>query len=621
MANGYLGLPPIAKEEFNRLSKQYYPEDAVCWMKDDRNPGRVETHEVAICEKGKGDLRPFIQGRTFTPLFDNRYAKLIELRRQELVREENAKTKKKIFVTDLSEYGFSAEELKMIGHILKAGALMDDLFQMQAGSYPFRDQLLLGATAADREMMDKYQAPWCYASGDPLCNGLNTFTPHVSPIYPAGMTKEEAKGDFSTPFTVVTRENGSLEAIPYAKSFLGPKMKEAAQELRKASALAVKVGEHSLGGYVMEVAQAFESDALFPYVKADEAWNQMKGHSKFYLRIGPDEVGWHPWQLKGGFHMSFGIIDLKAADAVARYGAIRQEMEEAVARVIGAPYQARQVEVSLPDFVNMVMENGDSRGGVSGTSIGQTLPNWCGDDGTGECPSRTMIFSNKLSKAYGEETMARYTRLLDAETMAYFRPDAVVQSIVDHEFAHNLGPMMNMQAADGKPIKDHLEDYTWKIEEMKAEVGSLFLNHWLGAVRGWYGEEQIRQGYVGVVGWMFGHLKRAYSYYKEGRLHESPSPYQLLSAVLLGRFVETGAVNFNETTKKFNVHFDKMPGVVADLLRDVGQLYMGHDKTAVVAFYDRYTKGDGLKNLHLDAIHEVLGDVPSSLYGYEIRGL
>lgn len=621
MGKGHLGLPQIDRETFNRLSKQYYPEDAVCWVADKKEPGKINPDEIRLCEKTKGNLDDFAPGNSrpvFTSLFDRRYTRIVELRRQELVRKEVDRTIVETVTTDLSQYGLSPEDLQLIRHLLKAGEIMEDLYQMQLGSLQFRDQLLLGGTLTDRQMMERYQQPWCEMSSDPLCNALSTFTPKQASLYPEGMKQEEAKENLSTPFTVVVKENGKLKGIPFAQSFLGDKMREAAGEIRKAAKLARQVDEAPFANYLQKTADAMESDKLFPYVDSDKAWCDMKGKSKYYLRIGPDEVVSDAWQLKAGFHMTFGLIDPKAAESVQAYADIRQNMENAMAGVIGLPYRAREVDVSLPDFVNVIMEKGDMR---SIPAVGQTLPNWCGEDGKGECQSRTMVFSNKLAVSYGPETMERLAQLLDSEALRYFNPKAVVRTVIDHEFAHNLGPQMNMKASDGKAVSEHLGNYTWKLEEMKAEIGAVYFNRWFSADQKWYDDTVVREGYVALASWMFGQLKKAYPKYKEGKLHEARSPYQLLSAVMLGYLTEKKAISFNETSQKFSIRFERMPAAIESLLHDVGQIYMRHNKEEVVAFYDRYTKGNGLQLLHMERIYNALGSLRETRYNFKIEGL
>lgn len=630
MGKGYLGLPPIAQEDFNRLWAQYFPGDGLRWENDDNNNGAIDTDEVTIVN-GSAELGDYLDGwfgpyvfPSFTSFFDSRYRQIVELRRQELVRAELAKTQYVPMVTDFSQEAIPADEKEMIKHILRAGRIMEDLFQMQLGSLAFRDQLLSGATTADEELVERYHQPWCQSSTDPLCNGLSTFTPKINPMEPDGLTQEEAQKlnpAFLAPFTVVQHDGASGdEAVPYAKSFLGSKMQEAAEELRTAAFYAAKVGEGPLAEYMTKVADALGSDRPFPFVGSDDAWFRMKGQSKYYLRIGPDEVQWDAWQKKAGFGMTFGRIDASAASSVEKYGALRQRLEHAFAETIGAPYQERQVAIELPDFINVVMENGDARGGVWGTPAAQTLPNWCGEDGTAECKSRTMLFQNKNAKTYSPEVLQKYGLLLDAASMANLEVEALSGGMVDHEFAHNLGPRQNLPAEDGQALEQHIGDYSLKIEELKAQTGALFFNGLLGEWKE-RTEKEVKAAYTAEVLWMFGQLRRGLPRFHQGTFHETPSPYQQLAAVQLGYLQEKGAIVFDPAEQRFSIRYEKMHDAVRDLLREVGQMYLRHDPKEIAAFFERYTKGDGLASLQMPLIDQAIGQMPGNLYRWEVRGI
>ncbi|MDO8494809.1 MAG: hypothetical protein Q7S68_05680 [Deltaproteobacteria bacterium] len=622
---GYLGLPAIDRERFNRLSKLYYPNDAVCWVKDKQNIGVIDPDEINRCEWGDAAnfTKPDPKGRPeFNSLFDSRYQQIVELARQEAVRKQLARNVMFTIPVDLNHYKLNAAQKDLVSQILKVGTVVDELFQMQLGSHPFREQLEQGGTPADQELFSRYQEPWCQSNDDPLCNGLPTFTPYVSPIYPNGMTSEELKGDLSTPFSVVTRsEQGQYEAVPYAQSFLSPKMQEAAEEMMKAADLAVAAGEKGMADYLRKLAAAMASDKPYPYGEVDAAWNAMKGKSKFYLRVGPDETGWDKFETKAGFHMTFGIIDPNAEKKISFYSKLRQKMEDAFASVIGSPYKARKVEVSMPDFVDVVMESGEDHGRVDGTNAAQTLPNWCGEDGTADCTRRTMLFSNKTSRGYGPAIMQHYAKLLAPESFKYFNPNATATSAVNHEFAHNLGPQMGDRFADGITMKDALGDMGLKMEEMKAELGGTYLEGWLAA-GGHRTKEQVRQSYTAALLWSLTMLRRGLPQYKNGKFHEVKSPYILLSAVRVGYLMEKGALSFDPSAGEFGqftIDYDKVHAAATDLLHDVGQLYANHDREGILAFYQKYTK-ERIDLLHLDAIDKAVGDVPVGLFRYDVSG-
>ncbi len=98
-------------------------------------------------------------------------------------------------------------------------------------------------------------------------------------------------------------------------------------------------------------------------------------NSKWYLRIGPDEVYFEPCSWKAGFHVSFARINPDSLNWQNKLEPVKGDMEKALAALAGPPYKARDVKFKLPDFIDIVLNAGDSRPPL-GATIGQSLPNW-----------------------------------------------------------------------------------------------------------------------------------------------------------------------------------------------------------------------------------------------------
>ena len=152
-------------------------------------------------------------------------------------------------------------------------------------------------------------------------------------------------------------------------------MQAASNELR-AAARAPRpaiASEAALKAYLEAATKAFRDNNWVP---ADEAWSRMTAtNSKWYLRIGPDEVYAEPCGIKALFHLSFGRINQKSLRLQTMLDPLKAEMEKLVAALAGPPYQARPVTFHLPDFVDIVLNAGDSRPPM-GATFGQSLPNF-----------------------------------------------------------------------------------------------------------------------------------------------------------------------------------------------------------------------------------------------------
>src|SRR5262249_17535874 len=131
--------------------------------------------------------------------------------------------------------------------------------------------------------------------------------------------------------------------------------------------------EKSLADYMRAAAKAFRDN---DWESADEVWSKMSSqNSKYYLRIGPDEVYWEPCSQKAGFHVTFARINKESLGWQQKLVPLQQNMEADLAKLIGAPYRERKVSFHLPDFIEIILNAGDDRHAF-GATIGQSLPNW-----------------------------------------------------------------------------------------------------------------------------------------------------------------------------------------------------------------------------------------------------
>lgn len=613
---GYLGLPQVPKEEFNRIAKQI--EGGACWVNDETNPGTPDPTEIALCNAKQGVLDDYVElqmgerGNT-TPValtkgFNLFYRNAVEKLRQELIQKQVARTVLIDIPIDLNKYQLNADQKKMAVAILKAGRVMDELFQAQQGVSP--DYVQQG-TLADWEFLKKYQTLWC-EDKNPLCVADSRFPKQTTPLYPEGITCAEMQGDLTNPFSIVAEEKNAkgerhLESVPYAISSLSPLQWKASKALKEAAIMARAAKEASLADYMDAVAEAVLSSKTFPYVKSDEKWITSK-NSRFFLRIGADEYNEDTiCQSKAQYHMTFAIKDPKAEENLSRAMRHKQDMEVYLASLIPG-YQPRKIQLEPPEPMDVVMESGDSKGGFIGTSAAQTLPNWCGEDGKAECKTRIMLFSNKTKLSYNPELFAAFKEIFTSEIYSNINVDAVMDTIVYHEVSHNLGPQMKNYVAK-------LGNMLGRLEELKAETGSVALQPKLEELG--LAKKEGRKGlYTGLLAWSLGHIRRGASLGE--KYSETKSAYQQLAAVIVGHFTEQGA--FTYKNGQWDIVWDKAPEAAKTLYARVGQAYLKGDRTAIEAFFKQYTSGDGLKYLHLDRLNETIVKVPFPLFHFTVTG-
>lgn len=594
-------LPAIPREDFNRIAKTI--SGAVCLSSDT---------ELAFCKPSKASLDSYVKGEEFTEKFANQYRRVGEIYRRELVKKELARTKVVTIKSNLDDYKLNPAQKQMLADILDLGQTMEEAYQRQRGALAYKQEVETKGTRDDREFYQRYQSVWCDDLENRYCNAVFSLPKFSTPLYPDGVNCEkDIKGDdLTNPFSVVRQDvTGKLRAIPYAEDAeLKYIQAVAAAKANKTAASARKAGEEGIAKYLEEVALALQSKKPYPYAKSDEAWLVSKD-SKFFLRVGPDEdQDDKTCGTRAQFHMLVGIVDPAGSKKIEGFLPYKQEFEEYLASLVPG-YKVRQINIAPLDSVNVIREFGDSRGNTKGTAVGQTLPNWGGENGKADPKTRIMIYKNKTQKAYSKEMLDAFAQILSKNVLDQADLEEVTNTIIHHELAHNLGPQkQNYQGSIGDLID--------RIEEMKAEIGGLALRP-LFEKRGLADPEKRKSGYAGLLFWCLGHIRRGS--YRGENFYKTQSPYQQLAAVIVGHFTEKGAFTYNNGT--WDIDYDKCPEAASSLYTAVGSTYLKANRQAVADFFMQYTSGTGLQALHLDRINETIAKVPSTLFDYKITGL
>ncbi|KAB2897204.1 MAG: hypothetical protein F9K40_13265 [Kofleriaceae bacterium] len=395
---------------------------------------------------------------------------------------------------------------------------------------------------ASRMMFFRNQGPFCEAprtEGEVACTALPLRPPNISGLYPEALQKDpkfceaiarapnaaELMGHFS--IVVPGATPGTWAAKPYHLAYKED-MEAVAVELEAAAAAIKSAEEQPFAAYLRAAARAFRDN---DWEAADQAWLDMgnKG-SKWYLRIGPDEVYHDPCALKAGFHVSFARINPGSMAWRAKLEPVKADMEAALAKLAGRPYKARAVNFKLPDFIDMVINAGNSRS-AHGATIGQSLPNWGKVAAAG---GRTVAMTNLYTDADSAEALLAQTAALfcpATQARVSAAPEAALMSIVLHEAAHNLGP-----AHDYK-VKGKTDDEIFggplasTMEELKAQSAALYFEGWL-ADRGVITADERDDARIRDVAWAFGHISRGM--YTAGGV---PKNYSQLASIQMGTFL------------------------------------------------------------------------------------
>ena len=548
-----------------------------------------------------------------------------ELKRRQLVVDELDQGQAILVRSDLR--GLSKAEKEFVGHMLAVAEGVDAIYAMQTGAVSLAADLPADDPSS-RSLFRRNWGPKCLApktEKSPECTALPSGRTLKPGLYPAAIQDKDAAfckaiekdPALAAPFVVVREGSsaGELVAVPYTEAWPN-RMKSVAANLRAAAeALKDVAGEQPLMAYLKAAAGSFESNDWLP---ADEAWAAMNGrNSKWYVRVGPDEVYWEPCSLKAGIHLTLARINPEAIAWQDKLTPKRQELENEMAAIAGAPYEARQVSFQLPDFIDIVVNAGDDRDPM-GATIGQSLPNWgpVANEGRGRTIAMSNLYTDPDSLKNRRDGAAS---LFTAAVMEAYTDSANpgLLSTILHEAAHNLGPAHEYKV-DGKVDNEVFGGpMASTAEELKAQTAALWFIEKL-TKDGLITEKEAREDYVDAITWAFGHISRG-MFDGSGR----PKHYSQLAAIQVGFLMDEGALTFdpsapaaNGTDKgAFTIHFDKMPGAAAKLMKTVAGLKARGDKNAMAGLVSRYVTG---KKVPQALITERLLRYPKASFVYSI---
>ena len=613
---------PVAKPAYDALARDAFNRAAlrldapVYWAADADGDRTVDPDEVVtLLFYPTTSTAKWVDHGAFTASFDALYAELQvadheplqgvvaspdELARRRLVLEDLDQGGVTLVRTDLRKA--SEADRVFVQRMLEVADAIDALYAHEAGVDVLAPQVPKDDLAS-QSLFRRNWGPQCLGpktESDPKCSAIPGSPRPKCSAYPASMQDGSTKfcetieknpdaKRLVEPFVVVRAKGDKLVPVSLVEAY--PELMKRASTALQAAADAVKdPAEAALRAYLQAASKSFSTNDWLP---ADEAWAKMNAqNSRWYVRVAPDETYWEPCNHKAGFHVTFARIN---GDSVAwqdKLAPIRQQMEQSLATLIGAPYKARKVDFHLPDFIDIVINAGDDRDAF-GATIGQSLPNWGPvAEGRGRTVAMSNLYTDPDSLRIRGELAAS---LLSKESLAVLvdAPAPGLLSTILHEATHNLGPA-HEYAVNGKT--DELifgGGLAATFEELKAQSGALW---YLESLRksALVTPELARQTYVDSIVWAFGHVSRG-MYTESGQR----KPYSQLAAIQLGMLMAEGAITFDAKSKAangkddgaFTLHFDKLPAAIEAMMKTVGRIKATGDKAGAEALARKYVDG------------------------------
>jgi hypothetical protein len=359
----------------------------------------------------------------------------------------------------------------------------------------------------------------------------------------------------------------AVYSVPYSVAYADDLMK--AYLLLNEAAEAVEKDDEEFARYLRNRARDLLSN---DYESGDASW--ITGRFKnLNAQIGSYET--YDDELFGvKTFFSFCLLQTRPEETAA----LRQAMKGIQALEDSLPYKNhKKVREDIPVGVyDVVADFGQSRGGNTATILpnesylarryGRTIllrANIMRDSSIFESVSRT------LAAALGEQQARELT------------PDGNFYRTLWHEVGHYLGVD---RTKDGRELDEALQDNANTLEEMKADLVSLFVAQALHK-QGYYTDAQLRSVYAGGI------LRVL-----QNNRPRRDQPYNTMQLMQWNFFLENGLLTFDPATKTLRVSYDKYHDVVGKMLERTLTVQYDGDKAAADRFIDQYTKWD--ENLH-----------------------
>ena len=359
----------------------------------------------------------------------------------------------------------------------------------------------------------------------------------------------------------------ALYSIPYAVAYADDLMK--AYGLLNEAADAVQQDDDEFARYLRNRARDLLSN---DYESGDASW--VTGRFKnLNAQIGSYET--YDDELFGvKTFFAFCLLQSRQQETAA----LREAMKGLQALEDSLPYQNhKKVREDIPVGVyDVVADFGQSRGGNTAT----ILPN---ESYLARRYGRTILLRVNIMRdpSIFEGTSRTLAAAIGEQQAKDLTPDGNFYRTLWHEVGHYLGVD---RTRDGRDLDEALQDNSNALEEMKADLVSLFVADALHK-QGYYTDAQLRSVYAGGI------LRVL-----QNNRPRRDQPYNTMQLMQWNFFLENGLLSFDPGTKTLHINYDKYHEVVGKMLEKTLAVQYEGDKAASDLFIDQYTKWD--ENVH-----------------------
>ena len=443
--------------------------------------------------------------------------------------------------TDLSH--LSNNQKKMLGLLIDASKIMDDLFWQQAFSQDKKTFLASIADEKVRRFAEINYGPWDRLDGDKVFLSQQVAKSSGAEFYPSDITKQELEQatvqDKSGLYSVIRRdEQGKLSSIAYSE-YYNDQITRAAAILEKAAKFA---DDKEFANYLSLRSNALLTDE---YQVSDFAWMDMK-NNPIDVVIGPIEN--YEDQLMGyraAFESYILIKDLAWSKKLEKYAEYLPELQKGlpVAKKYKAEVPGSDADLNAYDVIYYA---GHSNAG--GKTIAINLPN--DEEVQLKKGTRRLQLKNAMQAKFDAIMLPIAQTLIVPEQRDNVTFTGFFANTMFHEVAHGLGIKNTIN--DQGSVRQALQEHASALEEGKADILGLYMIKQL-LEKGVITEGTLEEYYTTFMAGIFRSI----------RFGES-SAHGKANMVRFNYFEKTGAFSRNEQGL-YSVNMDKMTAAINSL--------------------------------------------------------
>ena len=442
---------------------------------------------------------------------------------------------------DLSS--LSENQRKMIGLLIEASQIMDQLFWLQ--SYGPAQELLSGIDdSAARTFADINYGPWDRLNDNkPFIEGYGD-KPLGAEFYPEDMTKNEFES-WEQPgkdgqYSLVRRDgDGNLKLVPYHEAYKA-ELEKAAALLREASALAE---DKDFAGYLKLRADALMDDQ---FRDSDMAWMDMKDN-RIDVVIGPIENYEDQLFAYRTAYESYVLLkDMEWSEKLAKFAAFLPELQRGLP--VDDKYKAETPGTDSDlNAYDVLYYAGHSNAGSKTIAI--NLPN--DEEVQLKKGTRRLQLKNAMRAKFDQIMLPISGVLIAEDQRKHITFDAFFANTMFHEVAHGLG--IKKTVTDGSNVRQVLKETSSALEEGKADILGLYMITKLHE-KGELEEGELMDNYVTFLAGIFRSVRFG-----------AASAHGKANMMRFNFFKQEGAFTRDEATGQYSVDFDKMQAAMTKL--------------------------------------------------------